>query len=371
MSRIAVFTSITPNKMNDGGVPSGLIWEIINKYKENNIVVDVIIKPESNNRILRVLHRYGIYLDRNINFDDYDYLIVYPENLIMSLSPKTKSKVIVLGPDSPSLRDSRIYKYMKPCLLRFLKCLYKYISYIHEYRLVKQAYKVVVVGRTDQLWMQRNPFICKCAKLKSKIKFLRHPMLTNVISKKIAYSVDEERIFVFSGDLSYIHNCKFLESVIDVLEFRLNDCNFCELNILVIGKNNRWIYERLNSINNCHVRFCNWVENYNDVCIPGKHIHCMPLLVGAGSKNRTITALANGLEVITTPVGIENIPWQGLSGCYITVNPEKFVEYMLMLQDKQYDKQNIEDFIAERIQFRKRVNALFDRDFKKIFDISE
>ena len=367
--KVVIITAIKPNELNLGGGPSGLVWEVINMYKNQGISPDVLFLPERNNKFLKLLHRYGLYGKRNHDFSEYDYIVVYPENLVMCLSKADAKRAIVLGPDSPSLRDTRIYKFMKPCLFRYLKCIYMYISYLHEYRVVSRARKVIVVGRTDQLWMKRNPFIKHC-NLGSKIKFLRHPLLSKVIRNDDCIAVSSKRFFVLSGDLYYLHNYKFIEEMIDILKDELTklDGNDC-LNILIIGKRNKWIFDKMQAVPECNAEFIEWVKDYNDVCVPGKHIHCLPLLVGAGTKNRTLTALANGVEVITTPVGIENIPWKDVNECYIAAKPLKFVKYMLELKDVKYDECKIHKLLAERKKFREKVNTLFAIDFEKFFKL--
>lgn len=369
INKVIVVTSIEPDKMNLGGGPSGLIWEIINEYKKHNIAVDVLVIPETTNRFRRVLHRYGIYLKRISGFEKYDRVVVYPENLAMAISAKFRNKMVVLGPDSPSLRDSRIYKFMHKGVFKYVKLLYRYISCLHEYRVARCVKRFIVVGRVDQLWMKRNFFIRHDNKCYNSIYFLHHPLLSNVIKNDVKYRpCNNNRTFVFSGDLSYLHNYQFIECVIAEIRKRNMDVNKRSiLNFIVVGKKNKWISEQLNEVPDCYTEYIRWVADYNDVCIPGKHIHCIPILVGAGTKNRTLTALANGLEIITTPVGIENIPWQGLTGCCITRNPIKFVECIFKLNQCNFDKRQYHFIESEREIFRQNVTELFKRDFVKYF----
>ena len=369
IKKVAVVTSIAPNKLNSDGRPSGLIWEIINEYKNHNVDVDTVIIPQTANKFMRVLHRYGIYFSRISNFEKYDRIIVYPEYLSMAISSKYSSKMIVLGPDSPSLRDSRIYKFMHRGLFRYVKLLYKYVSYVHEYHVASHASRFVVVGRVDQLWMKRNPLIKNNKKLIDRVKFLHHPLLNNVIKKDTKIEISNiDRVFVFAGDLSYLHNYKFIECVINELQKRCTGVSILpEVKFVVLGKQNKWISIQLNKVPGCQVHQIDWIENYSDMCVPGKHVHCLPILVGSGTKNRTLTALASGLEVITTPVGIENIPWRGLSECFITRNPSRFVDYILRLNQCGFDNEKWNVIKLEREHFINKVTTLFKDDFIKYF----
>ena len=366
-NKILILTSIKPDPLNGGGHPSGLIWEIIRNFKENNIDIDIFIKEESDNKICRVLHRYGIYLEKiNIDFSNYEKILVYPENLVFGISKNFRKKVIVLGPDSPSLRDARIYKEMKKndisILETWVKGIYYNIAKYHEYRILKQVQLFLLVGKTDKLWMKRNPYIKNKLYLKEKIKFLRHPILSRVVKECLKKENVFKKRFIFSGDLNYKFNNRFITSIVKELEKK--DCFLCEksLNIVVVGKKNKWVSDLLKKIKACNVNYIEWIDDYNEVCVIGQDVHCLPLLVGAGTKNRTLTAIANGLEIITTPIGIENIMYKNLTSIYITKNVKLFVRYMIMLNNCFLSENNLEKLIKERYVFRKNVEAEYKRN---------
>lgn len=359
-SKILILTSIKPDPINGGGHPSGLIWEIIKFLKENNRNIEVFVKEESTNKIHQVFHRYGIYLKKvNINFNDYEKIIVYPENLVFGISKKFRKKIIVLGPDSPSLRDARIYKEMKKnninILETWIKGIYYNIAKYHEYRLLKQVKSFLVVGKTDKLWMKKNSYIRNQLFLKRKIKFLRHPILSRVVKRQLEKENVEIKRFIFSGDLNYKFNNRFITGIVNELEKFNNMSPESFLNIVVVGKKNKWIANLFKNIKICNVNYIEWIEDYNDVCIIGQDVHCLPLLVGAGTKNRTLTAIANGLEIITTPIGIENIMYKNLTSIYITRNEKLFVKRMIILSKCFLNEHKMEKLIEERQAFRKIV----------------
>ena len=45
-NKVLILTSIRPDPLNRGGHPSGLIWEIIKNFKENNLAIDIFVKEE-------------------------------------------------------------------------------------------------------------------------------------------------------------------------------------------------------------------------------------------------------------------------------------------------------------------------------------
>lgn len=379
-NKILILTSIRPDPLNGGGHPSGLIWEIIKIFEEKNINMDIFVKEESTNKLYRVFHRYGIYLKKiDIDFSNYKKILVYPENLVFGIPKNFRKKVIVLGPDSPSLRDARIYKEMKKngisILETCLKGIYYNIAKYHEYRILKQVQLFLVVGKTDKFWMIKNPYIENKLCLKEKIKFLRHPILSKVIKEKLKKENVEKKRFIFSGDLNYKFNNRFITGIANELKKFNSITSKSFLKIVVVGKKNKWIADLFKNIEICDVNYIEWIEDYNDVCVIGQDVHCLPLLVGAGTKNRTLTAIANGLEIITTPIGIENIMYKNLTSIYITKNEKLFVKYMIMLNNCFLTENNLEKLIKERYIFRKNVELeykqnLINEVIKNFFNFS-
>lgn len=365
-NKILILTSIKPDPINSGGHPSGLIWEIIKIFKENNINIEIFIEEESTNKFYRVSHRYGIYLKKvNIDFNNYEKIIVYPENLAFGVPKIFREKITVLGPDSPSLRDARIYKEMKKnnisILETWIKGIYYNISKYHEYRLLKQIESFLVVGKTDKFWMKKNPYIINNLSLKEKIKFLRHPILSRVVKGNLEKENIEKKRFIFSGDLNYKFNNRFITDIVNELEKFDNISDEKFLNIVVVGKKNKWIVDLFRNIKICNVNYIEWIEDYNSVCVIGQDVHCLPLLVGAGTKNRALTAIANGLEIITTPIGIENIMYKNLTSIYITKNAKLFAKYMIKLNNCFFNESDLNNLIKERKVFRKNVEAEYKR----------
>ena len=308
----------------------------------------------------------GIYLKKiNIDFNNYEKIIVYPENLAFGIPKNFRRKITVLGPDSPSLRDARIYKEMKKnnisILETWIKGIYYNIAKYHEYRLLKQIESFLVVGKTDRLWMKKNSYIINKLSLKEKIKFLRHPILSRVVKENLEKENIEKKRFIFSGDLNYKFNNRFITVIVNELEKFDNISYKNFLNIVVVGKKNKWIVDLFENIKICNVNYIEWIEDYNDVCVIGQDVHCLPLLVGAGTKNRALTAIANGLEIITTPIGVENIMYKNLTSIYITKNAKLFARYMIKLNNRFFYESDLNNLIKERQIFRKNVEAEYKR----------
>lgn len=368
MKSVAIITSIEPSPINAGGLPSGLIWEIIETLKENNVECDVYVYPESKGlKINRILNRYGFYLKKcNLIFNKYDKIIVYRGNMGLFIPYKYRNKIIAIGPDSVSITEARLYKESRCVIRKLMKGIYYQIAKFYEYRILKDINSYIVVGNTDRKWMHYNFFIKDNIFLKEKIQFMRHPILRNVIFKELNFdSVNiMKKRFVFSGDFDERFNRRFLMDIFNILSENVKLDN--KMNFIIIGKKNKWIFNELRKIKNFEVEYTEWIDDYKDVCIIGRDVHCLPMLVGAGTKNRTLIALGNGLEIITTPIGIENIPYKGLTSIYITKNAKIFAEYMLQVNKLIMDERDIKLLIRERLNFRKKIAKEYNKDFKKL-----
>lgn len=367
MKRVAIVTSIKPSPINAGGLPSGLIWEIIDLLKKNGIKCDEYIYPENKEiRIKRILNRYGFYLNEcKLNFDNYDKIIVYRGNIGLFIPFKYRKKIIAIGPDSASITEARLYKETRCIIRKLIKGVYYQLSRFYEYRILRDVESYLVVGNTDKRWMKKNFFIKENNKLKEKIKFIRHPILKNVIFKELDYDLINirKKRFVFSGDFDERFNRKFLMDIFNILAENINLNN--KMNFIIIGKNNKWIFDELRKIKNFEVEYTEWIDDYKDVCIIGKDVHCLPMLVGAGTKNRTLIALGNGLEIITTPIGIENIPYKGLTSIYITRKAKTFAEYMMLLNNKYLNEKELNNLVIERLSFRRLVESEYIEDVNR------
>lgn len=369
--KIAIITSIKPDKKNTGG-PSGLIWEI-QEYlsKEKKLQIDTYIIKNSKNKYLKQINSFGIYAMKynEKNLERYEKILLYPDFLLGYMSPKLYKKIIVLAPDASSMVGKRKYRiYKKDFNVSFIKKIYQYIYYkrfiCFEKKYIPQINKYIVVGKNDRLWLKNHVE----NKYKDKIIFLRHPLLSYSMAKleNINISIFKEKRYIFSGDMRYSYVGKNIEVLAKKLSALL-ECRKKKVSIVVVGKNNKWIASLFKNQNNIDVKYYSWIERYQDICQIGRDIHCIPLAAGGGTKNRVLTAIANGLEVISTFIGIENIPIKGMSGIYVYNNMEDFSKCMVRLSDKNINYQDINNLIKERLIFRKRITNEFKQKINSIF----
>jgi len=294
--KILILTGIKPNKQNQGG-PSGLIWEIINTISQ---YIEVEIKYiETKNS----LNKLGIYKkNEDINYSDFDTIFVYPFNLVFLVDKIYLNKTIVLGPDSPSLLFARFFKYSNGLSKIKNYILMKWFLY-KEQKILKNIKKYLIVGKNDLRWLN-----LKHKTFNYKNHYLTHPILSDIIENNSCkyYNLNNNnKILIFSGDMSEKYTGNLIYEITNILNKDENTI----FSILIVGKNNKWLYDYfISNINySIQIEYIEWIENYNAICNPKQHIHVIPLQCGAGTKNRTLTACAKNLCIVSTFIGLENI----------------------------------------------------------------
>ncbi|QNH54517.1 hypothetical protein H1B31_00630 [Selenomonas timonae] len=361
--RIAIVTSIPPDRENRGG-PSGLIWEI-EQFLTNSTAHDVttIIVPVSGNKYVRQLHTWGRALrSLDIPLDVYDKILVYPDFLLARLPKRYYKKITVLAPDASSMVGRRKYKqYRGDASVSWIKIWYQYL-YAKNFLCFEKEYipaveHYLVVGKKDRLWLRRHLRDSD----REIVKFLLHPLLSHSLLPLDISSMKRPhgRRFVFSGDMRYSYVGKNIIALAQYLSEE-DSSLVSKLHIFIVGKNNKWLADLFSKETNAQISYEAWVERYQDICVMGQDIHCVPLVAGGGTKNRVVTALANGVELISTSVGVENIPTSTGQNIYVCNSMRNFAKQMIISQQESvWDEQTMVCAIEEAEQFRQRVTCGF------------
>lgn len=367
---LAIVTSIKPNKKNTGG-PSGLIWEIQELLKQyKNVHMSTFIISKSSNKYIAQINSLGFYWGKyKQELITYDKILLYPDFLLGYMPKCLLNKIIVLGPDASSMVGKRKYNaYMKDASVSLIKKIYQYLYYkrfkYFERTYIAKINKFVVVGENDKQWLQNNIN----NNLRYKIIFLRHPLLSHSLTnlKDMSFDKFNDKRFIFAGDMRYSYVGKNITLLAENLKILLSKNNI-NLSIIVVGKANKWIADIFSKVKSLNVQYFIWIENYQDICQINRDVHCVPLIAGGGTKNRVLTAIANGLEIISTSIGVENIPIDGLTNIYVDNNMKNFAQDMLncaISKIDTYDK--FRAFLNERIIFREKIKNEFNQSIKTI-----
>lgn len=362
-SKILVMSYINPDAFNRNG-PSGLLHEVIG-YLRSKMMVDFYLLQEVS-CFGRVLRDFGIWMAKESrNFEDYDYILVYPNVVALAVPISSMNKVVMLGPDSSSLLFARFLK--KSNGIRWLKYKIRYYFALRfEEKIVKKVKYSVVVGREDVLWQKH---VCTKYGDNGNIVFLRHPLLQSNLISEFNLCFSDEKRFIFSGDLSKHYVGQYISGIVELLREKISSFNR-KMNILVIGKYNYWVYKELKSLDGINLSYIEWIDDYRDVCCMGRDIHCVPLITGAGTKNRVLSAVANAVEVITTNIGVESILYTKETREYIHVvnTPKDFAKCMLLCNNSHVFSKSLLDKRIEAAKcFRERTTSELKNTLDYIF----
>ena len=355
MKKVLWLTTQKPSAMNEEG-PSGLPLEIMRQLKEMryDVTLDYV---EIRNPIMARLARLGIFFKNYANnLDIYDKILVYPDGVTNIVPHKYWYKTISMGPDAASFGMARMYRishgWRKISFYIYINILLR-----NESKWMKGLHRLCVVGKNDRRWLRLH------STEKDKAFFLVHPFLSKALVDldSLKPHICAEKRFVFAGDLSRHYVGRFFEELLAAINQR-----GAAFSILVVGKRNKWVYDILRDAGSCDVKYQSWVEDYREICILGKDIHCIPLFAGSGTKNRTLTALANGLQIITTPVGLENIYHSGVKGIQLCNNATEFVVSMLEMQQHNMTYDDFDDMLESRKRFRLDIDSRFKKTLEEV-----
>lgn len=295
---LVMLTTITPDPENRGG-PSGLPWEILEELTRDGWQVHTQLVPLAAGRVQRRLMQLAVQLTSiQVERTDADAYIVYPSYLGRQVPPELRSRTLVLGPDATSMLYARCARIESGWRRWRSLCLSQWFKF-HEMWLIRNLAGMLVVGRNDARWLRHFAGPA----LREHVHYVPHPVLHTVTKSICGEGTRAKPRLVFSGDLSRKYIGDFFDTFDHAAVAAALSSTDCE--IIVIGKGNRHVYDLI--AKHLPARYEAWVDNYATFCDPLRDVHAIPLMAGAGTKNRTLTALAMNVIIVSTPIGIENI----------------------------------------------------------------
>jgi hypothetical protein len=359
VKKVLFLTSIVPSKENKGG-PSGLIYELILLFEKFKFITEVEVHTKQGS----FLNKMGIYYSsKKVNSSNYDFVFVYPFNLVFLFDFNDFSNVNVIGPDSPSLLFRRFYRNETNFFKKIKYFILQHWFKSREFDVLSRGIKLAVVGKNDARWLKRsNP------NLIGSIFYITHPVLSVFFDKfSLEFSNNSvtKKTLVFSGDLSkkyLINNYINIFICIGKLQKEIN------FNVLFVGKNSRWLFNEISQAN-CleNIEYIEWIADYADLCNPLNFVHFFPLGAGAGTKNRTLSAMSFGTTIVGSFVSLENTLYHNYYGKVFSfrgLNCENALKSALTLSSKSltYDRNS-------RVNFFNHINEKFKNDVIKLIGV--
>lgn len=134
----------------------------------------------------------------------------------------------------------------------------------------------------------------------------------------------------------------------------------------IIGE---WDYTSIKSIQKTYqdVQFCGFISDLAKKI--ENTIMIVPIKIGSGIRMKILEAISLGVPVVSTSVGAQGLPLEDSIDCFITDNPQKFIENILKLKDETVHKtlvQNAQNKIKQNYSiqsFRKERINIYERTF--------
>jgi glycosyltransferase involved in cell wall biosynthesis len=361
--KIMLVTYLPPTSQNKGG-PTALLSYLI-KYRPKNIHLDIVCfkgplakdestlktiwKPFFNNVyfvrprkiveiIVKILSKIGFHsafpiqsyryslskwkLRRpDYSKEIYDILWVYPSYLIKCIDGFQRNNVIVTGPDSASLHYhlmSQIYdiSFYKPKDRMFRKKLQRYKILLRQHIHLDRAWVASgavfhVVGETDRRYIQNiSP--------EANTIFTKHPHFDYLpVIRDFTKATGKLKILVTGVNHGeYIGD--FLDEIVNTV---MKDVRLAEFyRFMFIGSGFNEIVQRL-AEGGFETESFSWVDDYAGT-IRESDIQLFPIILGTGTKNKVLSAMATGLLCIGTNHAFENIQVSPGKDCILIENAD-------------------------------------------------
>ena len=364
-----VVSTIYPDPLNRNG-PSGLIWELIEEIRQTCEISVEFIAPKSG--FSGIVNKLGLFIKRGSRvWNSSDLILVYPFTSLRYVRRSEWHQVVVIGPDSASFLYARFCRIANG-ISKLRYAILAYWFHRLEHLLLEECASYVVVGINDRRWIKWVN--TRVSERREKVVYLQHPLLSHslIAISDDALSQTQSRVgtepirLIFCGDLSV----KYCGDMIATLSRCMRSNNFFSsvASILVVGKKNAWVKTVFQREGATNVAYIDWVDDYRSLC-SFADIHCFPLLAGAGTKNRALTATANGVTVVSTPIGLENILNLAPKGkIYIGRTPRQFVEAIrnALSNHLQVEHINLNKGVTGVRNFRSTVTARFKEDVNRL-----
>jgi glycosyltransferase involved in cell wall biosynthesis len=317
--RLYIKSKIIPAKDNKK-YPSYMLYFFIKYF--NNKKIDIYSNEKQNEKNTEKIKLiYPVY---RINLNDNRNIYLCPDSILELFKSSIRSKY------TP--------KYIKILsLIRYIQ----YFIIMNTWRFSSGNF--LVVGKKDL-----NSLISYGIK---KAYYFPHPCPNEYFKcdRVTENDLNNKLTIGFSGALgrfSMFYCGTLIEKIIE----RLSNENLSkEIKFVITGSDWKKVVSKLRKLG-YEVEYDNWTENYINF-LNKIDIYLAPVIAGAGTKNRVLSALAAGIPVIGTDIAYENIVVDGKS--FIHNNPSEFVD-----QIKNFiDLKNNQGFLKRNISRLSKVHT--------------
>lgn len=340
--KVLYLTTFKPDSENNGqpSILSKLIYEgLVNEYGDS---VKLHVAKIPKNFILRKFYQLMLPFFSEVfsQAEEYDIIYLYPYWCVNNIPEKCLNRSRVVAPDLQSTLFSRMAK-VKLSFLNKIKSnlVARYIKY--QERKLAKVKSIYFVGQTDVIDFCLNNKAINAS-------YIPHPMIIPIESS-LEREGGQRKLVLISGAGGEKYYGDLLERYLLAL-MELDT----EINILVSGKGNKEVLkDSIKSFKNFEC--VNFVESYDEIFMNNKVVHVSPLIVGCGTKNRILDALARKSVCVTTEIGAENLhEFFDTNSLKVSSDPHQMAKLTLSSFDDDIDWDNVDTILLNR-------NSRFER----------
>ena len=246
----------------------------------------------------------GLYKDYSsyvIGAEGYSKIVFYPYFCSLFNLKNMKGTIYTIGMDSGPMLYLRGYLNHNDFKNK-LFCLYEYIQALYiDKKTASVSRKIFCVGETDAAYY-------RCA-YSADARFVHHPVTSLIDSyTPIKWENEQKLKLCFPGGLSRFYAKGLVEKIIDLIgdeaeyfKDKIEISFLGSVKYLELKKSLDRVKCLGISVN--YTEFADCFEEY----LSKQHLILLPLVVGVGTKNKTLSSLGMGLDMIGTPIAMENV----------------------------------------------------------------
>lgn len=235
-----------------------------------------------------------------IDIAGYDKVILYPYHMALLYFENNHADFYTIGMDSgPMLYLRGFLKHRK--LVSKMFCCYMFLQALAMDRRATDLSKIIfTVGESDAEFY-RSVYL-------SDARFVHHPVspLINTYHP-IAWHAGEKLKISFPGSLTRFYSRGLTEKIIDLI---LNNAKYYrdKIEISFLRIQYKELLERVGLLKKAGftVEHISFAENFEEY-LAGQHLAICPLVAGAGTKNKSLSLLGMGCDMIGSTITMENV----------------------------------------------------------------
>ena len=253
-----------------------------------------------------------------INVQEYDKIIYYPYFAALFNLKNCNAQIYTIGMDSGPMIYLRGFVRHKNLITRAF-CLYGFMQALSiDRKAAEVSEKVFTVGKADAEFY-RSVYLVNA-------KYIPHP-ITPLIDNiyPIEWKRGEKLRLCFPGGLTRYYASGLMDNLINLFIKRAEKLkNKIQISFLgrIRYKQLKHRMEKLSSLG-VAIEYTEFAENFEEY-LSKQHVILLPLVNGGGTKNKTLSSLGMGLDMIGTSIAMENV--YGVKKEHVAETAEEFIK---------------------------------------------